>query len=188
VSADITPERIAEHLTGIEVREGGQCAGWVDVAAEGAALRIGFTRRGTPGEVTPFRAVVVKGDGPVVVASPELLAAARALYRWHAAASSLSAVDTALAALTPDQVAVLAGDEDAAMARPTADISMSRAEYERLVNARFDAIVRRIGSRPVYLWPADIAALREQVLNLDVSLEAVQSEQDADLRDGGETP
>ncbi|MFD1546929.1 hypothetical protein [Nonomuraea guangzhouensis] len=54
------------------------------------------------------------------VASPEFLAAARALYRAHATAGSLSTeqavsmiyeVNGALAALTPEQIAVLAGDD-----------------------------------------------------------------------------
>jgi hypothetical protein len=66
-----------------------------------------------------------------VVASQEFLAAARALYRWHTAASALDAeqfaslvydVDDALAALTPEQVAVLAGDDaEAAQAEQDGD-------------------------------------------------------------------
>ena len=71
----------------------------------------------------PFLIAAAEGEGPVVVASQEFLAAARALYRWHTAASALDAeqfaalvydVDDALAALTPEQVAVLAGDDEQA--------------------------------------------------------------------------
>ncbi|MGI5274688.1 hypothetical protein ACQEUU_37025 [Nonomuraea sp. CA-218870] len=118
---DISPERIAAHLYGSEVRDEVRRIGWVDVASEGNVLRIEFTPKGKPGHTQHFRAVVVPADaGPVVVASPTLLAAARALYRVHVISAALPAEESvqlihelgdALEALTPEQVAVLAGDE-----------------------------------------------------------------------------
>ena len=119
--SDITPERIAEHLHGSEVFENRALAGFVDVACEGAVLRIGFTPKGKPSQIEHFRAVVVPGEGPVVVASQEFLAAARALYRAHVIGAALPDEEyaraiydrqEALNALTPEQLAVLAGDDE----------------------------------------------------------------------------
>jgi Fe-S oxidoreductase len=116
----ISPERVAQHVRGSAVREGGRVIGDVDVACDGVTLRITFTRQDAPSQVEQFRAVVVEGEGPVVVASPTLLAAARALYRVHVVGPALPAEEfarlvyelgEALEALTPEQVAVLAGDE-----------------------------------------------------------------------------
>ncbi|MFI7448154.1 hypothetical protein ACIBQX_11705 [Nonomuraea sp. NPDC049714] len=59
---DITPERIAEHLRGSEVFENRALAGFVDVACEGAVLRIGFTPKGKPSQIERFCAVVVEGE------------------------------------------------------------------------------------------------------------------------------
>lgn len=99
--------------------------GWHhEVTGCGNVIKIAITPSDDEGfetdETFHFRAVVVKGGEAPYVASPEFLAAARALYRWNAAASTLAAeqfaalvyeVDDALAALTPEQVAVLAGDD-----------------------------------------------------------------------------
>jgi hypothetical protein len=107
----ISPERVAQHVRGSAVREGGRVIGDVDVACDGVTLRITFTRQDAPSQVEQFR---------VVVASPTLLAAARALYRVHVVGPALPAEEfarlvyelgEALEALTPEQVAVLAGDE-----------------------------------------------------------------------------
>lgn len=62
MSADITTERIAEHLRGGEMRIGRHFAGFVDVACEGNVLRIGFTPKGKPGQIKRFCAVVVEGE------------------------------------------------------------------------------------------------------------------------------
>jgi hypothetical protein len=62
VSADITPEGIAEHLIGGEMHIGRCFAGYVDVACEGAVLRIGFTPKGKPSQIENFCAVVVRGE------------------------------------------------------------------------------------------------------------------------------
>lgn len=127
--SDITPEVIANAL---EDADSAHIEGAVlGVIAVGSTLRIrAIPLDGDEENAKRFRAVVVEGDGPVVVASAEFLAAARALYRAHVAASTLppeSAACTvyelqeALEALTPEQVAVLAGDDPEA----------SQAEQER---------------------------------------------------------
>lgn len=119
-----TPENVAEMLTmgDNDYHDGNY---WhPSIGADGNVVHIGVTAYSEDGDKLPeqqFRAVVVEGEGPVVVASQEFLAAARALYRSHVAAGSLSTeqamyalyeVQAALDALTPDQVAVLAGDDE----------------------------------------------------------------------------
>lgn len=120
----ITPEKVAAAVC-----EGD--FGWIEslqaalsVTATGDVLSLDMARWDGPNDsevVRHFRAVVVEGEGPVVVASPEFLAAARALYRAHVIGASLPAEQyaraiyerqEALNALTPEQVAVLAGDDE----------------------------------------------------------------------------
>ena len=124
--SEITPEKVAAAVC-----EG--VGGWMDcleaaltVTAERNVLSLDVTRWDGPGDsevVRRFRALVVEGEKSPYVASLEFLAAARALFRWNAAASTLAAeqfaalvyeVDDALAALTPEQMAVLAGDDEQA--------------------------------------------------------------------------
>ena len=123
--SEITPETVASAVSDT-------VDGWryslqaaLSLAAEGNVLNLAVTRweddeEGTE-TVRHFWAPVVESEKPPYVASPEFLAAARALFRWNAAASTLAAdqfaalvydVDDALAALTPEQVAVLAGDDE----------------------------------------------------------------------------
>ena|SRR5690606_20336933 len=58
----ISPERVAQHVRGSAVREGGRVIGDVDVACDGVTLRITFTRQDAPSQVEQFRAVVVEGE------------------------------------------------------------------------------------------------------------------------------
>lgn len=94
------------------------------LGADGNVVGIGvepFADDGTRLPEVHFRAVVVEGEGPVVIASPEFLAAARAMYRAHVIGASLPPEEyaraiyerqEALDALTPEQIAVLAGEEN----------------------------------------------------------------------------
>lgn len=128
---EITPETVAAAVC-----EG--VGGWMDVleaaltvTAESNILSLDVTRWDGPGDsevvrhfrAVVFRAVVALDDGPLVIASPQFLAAARALYRLHVATSTVTTdqyagmvgvADEALAALTPEQMAVLAGDDEQA--------------------------------------------------------------------------
>ncbi|MEU6725571.1 hypothetical protein ABZ917_17840 [Nonomuraea wenchangensis] len=107
-----TPDLIAEMLA-----DSAAIYGWA-VSWDGNVVSIGVS---ADGDDPDFRAVVVPADaGPVVTLSPELRDAARLLYRVHATAGSLPAgqvlalacdLQDALDALTPEQRAVLAGDE-----------------------------------------------------------------------------
>jgi hypothetical protein len=120
--SEITPEMVAAAVS-----EGD--FGWIEslqaalsVTATGRVLNLEVARWDGPNdsEVTRhFRAVVVEGEGTVIIASPEFLAAARSLYRAHVIGASLPPEEyarviyerqKALDALTPEQLAVLAGD------------------------------------------------------------------------------
>lgn len=137
--SDITPEVVAEFLTAGDneyVEDTGAKAG---VYSEGPVVHITVTPKRADRTVDHenarhFRAVVVEGEGPVVIASPAFLAAARALYRVHVleASSAVSAgqygsaldgLQTALDALTSEQVAVLAGDDPEAAQAQTGGAS-----------------------------------------------------------------
>ena len=53
-----------------------------------------------------------------------------------------------------------------------------RATFEQRVNARFDEAARKLGCESLAFMPATIAALRQQILALDVDLaEAARAEQ-----------
>ncbi|MEU4224363.1 hypothetical protein AB0F17_08720 [Nonomuraea sp. NPDC026600] len=53
-----------------------------------------------------------------------------------------------------------------------------RSTFEQRVNERFDEAARKLGSESLAFMPATIAALRAQILALDVDLaEAAQAEQ-----------
>ncbi|MER6830892.1 hypothetical protein ABT352_33200 [Streptosporangium sp. NPDC000563] len=54
-------------------------------------------------------------------------------------------------------------------------IVFDRATFERRINERFDNAINKLGFAAPEMWPAHIAALREQILNLDFDLEAAQS-------------
>jgi len=106
----------AHPTNGYDVRQG-----WhVGTTVDGAVLDVAVNVDGCASEESNFRAVIVEGGSPVAAASPEFLRAARALYRAHVTAGSLTAdqaahvryeVAAALYALTPDQVAILAGHD-----------------------------------------------------------------------------
>jgi len=126
--SDITPEKVAGLMAEWEAvyDESSNC--WLGIeSVEGNVARLLFE----PAKITPFgekpdaakhfQAVVVPGEGPVVVASQEFLAAARALYRAHVIGAALPDEEyaraiydrqEALNALTPEQLAVLAGDDE----------------------------------------------------------------------------
>ncbi|WP_326828721.1 hypothetical protein OIE13_22705 [Streptosporangium sp. NBC_01810] len=55
-------------------------------------------------------------------------------------------------------------------------IVFDRATFERRINERFDNAINKLGFAAPEMWPAHIAALREQILNLDFDLEAAQSD------------
>ncbi|MGA4989949.1 hypothetical protein [Nonomuraea bangladeshensis] len=108
-----TPDLIAEMLA-----DSAAIYGWA-VSWDGNVVSIGVS----PADDAPdFRAVVVPADaGPVVTLSPALVDAMRALYRSHVAAGSLPAdqaatlahkAQEALLVLSPDQMAVLADEQD----------------------------------------------------------------------------
>jgi hypothetical protein len=118
--SEITPEKVA-HTLFLPDAFSGPMDARLSIRPEGCVLNI--TVEPNNGEVRHFRAPVVEGEKSPYVASLEFLAAARALFRWNAAASTLAAeqfaalvyeVDDALAALTPEQMAVLAGDDEQA--------------------------------------------------------------------------
>jgi hypothetical protein len=54
---------------------------------------------------------------------------------------------------------------------------LDRATFEKRVNERFDEAVRKLGYESLAFMPATIAALRQQILSLDVHLEASQAVQ-----------
>lgn len=71
----------------------------------------------------------------------------------------------------PRQAVVVEGTET--------PIVFDRSTFERRVNERFDEAVRKLGSESLGFMPATIAALRQQILSLDVDLaEASQAEQE----------
>jgi hypothetical protein len=120
---EITPEKVAAAACDTVNRWRHSLQGALSLTAVGNVLNLEVTRwaEDDTETVRHFRAPVVEGEDPVVVASPELLAAARALYRAHVKEGSESAdqaahtryeVAAALYALTPEQVAVLAGDDE----------------------------------------------------------------------------
>jgi hypothetical protein len=88
----ITPERIAEHLYGGEMRIGRSFAGYVDVSAEGAVARIKFTPvKDWPelGDARHYRAVVVEGETAPDLAEVEQIKArleAAEAVMWQALA------------------------------------------------------------------------------------------------------
>ncbi|SET51555.1 hypothetical protein [Nonomuraea wenchangensis] len=108
-----TPDLIAEM-----VADAIGIYGWA-VSRDGNVVSIGVS----PTDDDPdFRAIVVPADAdPFVTLSPALLDAMRALYRSHVAGGSLPAdqaatltheAQEALLALSPDQMAVLADEQD----------------------------------------------------------------------------
>jgi hypothetical protein len=56
-------------------------------------------------------------------------------------------------------------------------IVIDRATFEQRVNERFDYAIRKLSFAAPEIWPAHIAALREQMLALDVDLSAALSTQ-----------
>jgi hypothetical protein len=69
---------------------------------------------------------------------------------------------------------------------PAGSIMLDRATFEQRVNARFDAAIRKIGTTSAEWWPAHVAALREQILALDVALDEDAAGAPA-LAEGNET-
>lgn len=119
-----TPDGVAEALAdGIDSFHHGY--DWeLDYSRDGNVVTIDVTPQDTDtgmrldGKAKHFRAVVVEGEQTPVVIDPEVLAAARALYRAYAHEGSESAeqaahtryqVAAALYALTPEQATFLAG-------------------------------------------------------------------------------
>jgi hypothetical protein len=94
----ISPERVAQHVRGSAVREGGRVIGDVDVACDGATLRITFTRQDAPSQVEQFRAVVAQGED---TPDPgEVLALRREVWRLR---TRLQAAEALLAQIGAEQ-------------------------------------------------------------------------------------
>lgn len=74
---------------------------------------------------------------------------------------------------------LIAAAEAVVVEGQTAPIVMDRATFEQRVNERFDNAIRKLGYESLTFMPATIAALREQILNVDVDLaEAAQADQE----------